>query len=142
MAGTLYELLTTRLPVRTEHLGLSRRFHALMNDAPTPIETFRPQVPKKLCAIIHRCLMCKPDERFAVPGELAVALTKHAAGCDLKCLYGDAELRPADRQTGGADEAIALRRLELCPLIRRKAQVDESGCGSPASPQRSRSATW
>ena len=47
-----------------------------LKEEPTPLNTFRGDLPKDLCAVIHRMLQKKPADRFQDPTELETEL-KH-----------------------------------------------------------------
>ena len=70
---TLYELLTKSLPFAAE--SASAVCGRIMGDQPTPLRKLRPSYPKGLEEIIARCLMKRPEQRFANIADLAVRLS-------------------------------------------------------------------
>ncbi len=47
-----------------------------LKEEPTPLSTFRADLPKELCAVIHRMLQKKPADRFQDPQELKAELRR------------------------------------------------------------------
>ena len=47
-----------------------------LKEEPTPLNTFRADLPKDLCAVIHRMLQKKPADRFQDPTELEAELKR------------------------------------------------------------------
>jgi serine/threonine-protein kinase len=73
---TLYELLSAKLPFEGE--SVSEVFAQILEAAPIPLRSRRPDVPPELDAIIARCLTRDPNGRFATVEELASALAPFA----------------------------------------------------------------
>ncbi len=76
----LYELLTMRIPFEAQsaiEMGLK-----VVQDAPTPPRTYRPDIPEELEQVILRCLTKDLSLRFADVGELATALAPFANARD------------------------------------------------------------
>jgi tRNA A-37 threonylcarbamoyl transferase component Bud32 len=68
---TFYELLTGQIPFRgsaTQKIVAHQRFD------PKPVLELRPEVPPGLAAVVARMMAKDPDERFATPVEVALAL--------------------------------------------------------------------
>jgi len=72
LGGTLYYLLTGRIPFEGKS-GLTL-MAAILEDLPTEPHIIRPEISKKLAAVVMRCLAKRPDERFASYKELREAL--------------------------------------------------------------------
>ncbi len=68
----LYELLTKTLPFAAE--TVQAVCGRILADAPTPLRKLRPQYPQGLEEVIARCLMRKPDQRFANIADFATRL--------------------------------------------------------------------
>jgi serine/threonine-protein kinase len=60
---TLYNLLTGRWAFAVPSDPLAW-FGAILEDEPTPVQQHRPDVPKRLAAVIHRTLAKEPGDRF------------------------------------------------------------------------------
>ncbi len=72
----LFELLTGRCPFEADTMpGLC---HKVVNDPTPAVAELRADVPHGLCAIIERCLMKDPAQRFASAEDLASALGRFA----------------------------------------------------------------
>ena len=68
----LYELTTGHLPFRGEHeAALS---YSIVNENPTPIKSFRPDVPASLERCILRCLEKDKSKRYRNAGEIVADL--------------------------------------------------------------------
>jgi serine/threonine-protein kinase len=65
-AATLYNLLTDRY-VFDFPRGTQERLQMILEGTPVPIRHRRPDVPKSLAALIHRCLAKEPAERPDAP---------------------------------------------------------------------------
>jgi serine/threonine-protein kinase len=76
---TLYECLTGAVPFDG---GLGQILMRVCTSDPPPLAEARPDIPKALADVVHRCLRREPGERFASMAELAVAL----AGCTARRL--------------------------------------------------------
>jgi serine/threonine protein kinase len=58
--ATMYRLVTWRLPPSTLQAGMSSKLFAQLL---RPVAEFTPAAPEDLCALIHRCLAYKPEQR-------------------------------------------------------------------------------
>jgi serine/threonine protein kinase len=47
-----------------------------LKEEPLPLNTFRGDLPKELCAVVHRMLQKKPEDRFQEPSQLEVELKR------------------------------------------------------------------
>jgi serine/threonine-protein kinase len=72
----LYELVSAHVPFDSPAVPVLCAM--VLKDDPTPLPTFRPDVPPVLWAIIRKCLMKAPADRFATVSELAAALEPFA----------------------------------------------------------------
>jgi serine/threonine-protein kinase len=72
----LYELVSAHVPFDSAAVPVLCAM--VLKDDPTPLPTFRPDVPPVLWAIIQKCLMKAPADRFATVSELAAALEPFA----------------------------------------------------------------
>jgi serine/threonine-protein kinase len=88
----LYELLSSHVPFDAGAVPVLCAM--VLKEPPTPLPSYRPDVPPALWGIIQRCLMKDPGQRFANISELAAALEPfappHARGAGLRI---DAVLR-------------------------------------------------
>jgi serine/threonine-protein kinase len=73
LGATLYYLLTAR-KLYDFPPGLDRQLLMILQDEPIPIRTRRPDIPKKLAAVIHRSLSREPADRFPGAKALRAAL--------------------------------------------------------------------
>jgi eukaryotic-like serine/threonine-protein kinase len=71
--ATLYWLLTGR-PVYDLPRGLSKQILMVLQDAPVPIRSRRPDLPAGLAAVIDRSLAREPEQRFADAKDMRRAL--------------------------------------------------------------------
>jgi eukaryotic-like serine/threonine-protein kinase len=69
---TLYFLLTGRSPYKDGSVSQKLMWHQISQ--PTPINEYRPDVPRKLAAVIEKMLEKDPAQRFQTPEELYLAL--------------------------------------------------------------------
>lgn len=72
MGGVLYFLLTGRPPFDSDKPLKVLVAHA--HETPPPLSSIRDDVPPDLEAVVMRCLLKSPDERFQTAAELAAAL--------------------------------------------------------------------
>ena len=71
--ATLYWLLTGR-PVYDLPRGLAKQILMVLQDAPVPIRSRRPDLPAGLAAVIGRSLAREPEQRFADAKDMRRAL--------------------------------------------------------------------
>ncbi len=72
----LYFLITGKLAFDAETLGAY--LVKILQEAPIPVRSMRPEIPEELAAIIHRCIEKEPDRRFQNAVELRAALAPFA----------------------------------------------------------------
>jgi serine/threonine-protein kinase len=76
LGAILFEMLTGRPPFIGD--TLPEVYSAVLNQAPPPVDTWRPGVPAGLDDIVHRCLEKNPAQRFCDVADLAEALSPYA----------------------------------------------------------------
>lgn len=87
LGATLYKLLTGDAP-HAAHAGKSpmQRLMAIATSEPPQIQSKRPEIPAALAAIIHKMLAKQPEDRFALPSQVAAALEPFTVGANLSTL--------------------------------------------------------
>jgi hypothetical protein len=70
----VYELLTGRRPFRRD--SVTATLAAILQDAPPPLRSVRPEVPRELAGIVERCLDRDPARRYANASEMLPALVE------------------------------------------------------------------
>ena len=68
----LYEMVCGRRPFQGE--SAATVLSAILRDAPPPPRSLRPETPRELEEVVHRCLEKDPAKRYASTGELSAAL--------------------------------------------------------------------
>jgi tRNA A-37 threonylcarbamoyl transferase component Bud32 len=113
---TLYYLLTGQVPYPAPTALLKIRAHRVQ--PLPPIGQLRPDVPAGLGRVLARMLAKKPADRYATPGEVAVALEPFtAAGASLR--------RQRRRPLIAALAALLLAGLALAGVIVYRIQTDK-----------------
>ncbi|MCY2990987.1 MAG: serine/threonine-protein kinase, partial [Planctomycetota bacterium] len=93
---TLYHLLAGRTPFNGEKYGSAfDKMLAHVQESPPSVLEFRKDLPQPLVVLVERMLAKRPDERFAVPGEVAAALASFTSGCNLAALVSATESTPS-----------------------------------------------
>jgi tRNA A-37 threonylcarbamoyl transferase component Bud32 len=69
-----YEMLAGQPPFRAS--TFQALVAAVLTQAPAPLTTARPSVPRELAAIVHRCMEKRPADRYQDAAELAAALDR------------------------------------------------------------------
>ncbi len=69
---TFFFLLTGRSPYKDGSISQKLMWHQISQ--PMPVTQFRPEVPKKLAAIIDKMMAKEPSQRYQTPAELFEAL--------------------------------------------------------------------
>ncbi len=107
---TLYKLLAGQAPFSgPKYPSHNAKLIAHAHDPIPPITEHRNDLPAELTAVLDKMLAKKADDRYAAPGEVAVALVPFAAG-DLPGLLaaaGHATDSSSDDKTGGSTEPFA-----------------------------------
>ncbi|MEE8186394.1 MAG: protein kinase, partial [Nitrososphaerales archaeon] len=70
----MYEMATGQLPFKGEHDAAI--LYAIVNEAPLPITTLNPNIPKKLEEFIHKALEKEVEDRYQHADDLAADLRK------------------------------------------------------------------
>ncbi len=70
----MYEMATGQLPFKAEHDAAI--LYAIVNEAPLPVSTLNPNVPKKLEEFIHKALEKEVEDRYQHADDLAADLKK------------------------------------------------------------------
>lgn len=76
----MFELLTGRTPYHSESGEFTEILYKIFTADPPPIQSFRPDIPDGLAAIVHRALARDVDSRFADAVHMAEALVPWADG--------------------------------------------------------------
>ncbi len=88
MGVVFYRLTTAKLPFTgTTQFAMAQ---SQVNDPPTPLATFRSDLPPWVEPVIARALAKMPDERFQSAAEFHEALARSLAGLPLSTMYGSA----------------------------------------------------
>lgn len=91
---TLYKLLTGQPPFSgPEYDSPVKKAVAHVRQQPVAIGVRRPDVPAPLAALVGRLLAKSPDDRFAMPADVAAALEPFTAGSNLTDLANRAQTR-------------------------------------------------
>jgi serine/threonine protein kinase len=97
LGATLFKLLTGETPFPSKKYGTPMKMlMALANESARSIATVRADLPSELAEVVDRMLRKSPDERFANPQEVAMALEPFTAGCNLGALLSRAEQNDRD----------------------------------------------
>jgi serine/threonine-protein kinase len=75
---TFYFLLAGRPPFEAQSAMDVMLLH--YTEEATPIEQWRPDVPREVCAILRKLLAKQPEQRFQTPSDLAAALEPFTGG--------------------------------------------------------------
>ena len=95
LGATLFKLLTGRAPFAgPEHNTLLKKLSALANKPAPRIQSLRPEIPNPLAAVIDRLLAHEPENRYASPAEVAMALAPFAREANLAKLLERARHAP------------------------------------------------
>jgi serine/threonine protein kinase len=87
LGAVLFELLTGAPPYsKFSQLPPLQKLMAIARNPPPAIRTLRPEVPKRLAAIVARLLSKQPETRYATPREVTLALQPFRSGADLAVL--------------------------------------------------------
>jgi serine/threonine-protein kinase len=113
---SLYNLLTGTYPFRAE--TVPHLCALILNEEPTPLRAYRPEVPAALEAAIFQCLRKNPAQRFENVAKLAAVLVE----------FGTPAARTSAERIAGTLKAAAERKAQpSAPAI-------EVGSGFAASP--------
>ncbi len=70
---TCYHLLAGRPPFEGENAFAVALQH--LQQEPPPLQSLRPDLPEDVCALVHRMMAKRPEERFSSPAELLQAVS-------------------------------------------------------------------
>lgn len=70
----LYVMLTRQMPFRGEHEAAM--MYSIVNEEPTPIQRYLPEVPSELLHILNRALEKDPEERYQNVHEMVIDLKR------------------------------------------------------------------
>ncbi len=70
----LYEMITGRLPFRSEHEAAL--MYSILNDEPDPIQKHREDLPPVLVNLIHRAIEKDPNDRYQSINEMVIELRR------------------------------------------------------------------
>lgn len=91
LGATLYRLLTGKpLFDGPKYQTVLAKLTALATQEPTPVRERRPEVPPGLAVVVARMIAKRKEDRFATPGEVAIALAPYCRGADSIALLSDA----------------------------------------------------
>ena len=91
LGALLYEMLAGRRPFRGD--SPVSLLTAILRDAPPPLRSLRPDVPRDLQRVVDRCLAKSPGDRYASAAELLLALTVSRARVTARAAWWRAALR-------------------------------------------------
>jgi eukaryotic-like serine/threonine-protein kinase len=142
----LYELLVGYEPFRAP--SVPELCAAVAGDEPKRVCELRPEVPRELSDVVHKCLQKDPDDRFAHVAELAMALLPFAPSRALVSAERSSELMkktptptsgitPSSQRIKAATPVVAVDdvkvEVDVAPLP--DLRVDEEEDPSPHSGQ-------
>jgi serine/threonine-protein kinase len=102
---TLYYLLTGQVPFPEGTIPEKLLKH--QHEEPTPLTTYRNDVPPALSALLKRTLAKRPEDRFRTPDALTLALAPFARLASNISGIGHDELLRASKLRGGNDSPSA-----------------------------------
>lgn len=72
LGAILYEMLAGKVPFAAEESHVL--MHQILYETPAPIESFRPELPDTVVALVKRALSRNPEDRFASADDFAAEL--------------------------------------------------------------------
>jgi serine/threonine protein kinase len=127
----LYRLVVGHAPFSgPRHRATFEKLRAHVHEAPPPLDEARPDVPAELQAALDRMLSKDPADRFARPADVAAAMERLTAGCDLKLLlerYRRARSRQAESEEA-ADRVGRSAPSESNDVKKGEARGQPQGC--------------
>lgn len=103
---TFYKILAGQPPFGgVQYSSSFDKMMAHRKEAPPSIQEFRPDLPKKLVAILEQMLAKDPDDRFQKPSDLAESLYPLCAGADLPGMIDKAWKAAETAPTPASSEA-------------------------------------
>jgi tetratricopeptide (TPR) repeat protein/predicted Ser/Thr protein kinase len=89
----LYEMLTGHTPFRGEHEAAM--VYSIVNEEPTPLQKYLPNVPSELAHILDRALEKDPEDRYQSAHDMVIDLRRLKKDSS-RVVRAPAEYRPAD----------------------------------------------
>ncbi|MCE9672569.1 protein kinase [Myxococcus stipitatus] len=93
MGACLYQMVTGRLPIEVQ--DTVALLSAIIERVPTPVTTYRPEIPEAFSKVVDRALHKDPARRFASAAEMAEALAPWIARQTLPVVALDTEAASA-----------------------------------------------
>lgn len=128
LGATLYRLLTGAAPFSGDKFDTPvKKILALATQAPTALEARRPDVPRRLAAIVTKMLAKDPKDRPATPEEVAEALAPFCQSANLAALLtrgssAGASLVVTDSEAGTRPH-LSAGSADTAPTIEQQAGV-------------------
>lgn len=141
---TFYKILAGQPPFGgVQYSSSFDKMMAHRKEAPPPIQEFRPDLPKKVVAVLEQMLAKDPDDRFQKPSDLAESLYPLCAGANLPEMVENAwkaaETAPMPEPSGEATPGGTGRPSSSTTAPRKKRPVNLGSTGGSSTQGHSRS---
>ncbi len=141
---TFYKILAGQPPFGgVQYSSSFDKMMAHRKETPPPIQEFRPDLPKKVVAVLEQMLAKDPDDRFQKPSDLAEYLYPLCAGANLPEMIENAwkatETAPTPLSTGEATPNGEEGPSSSSTTPRRKRPVNMGSTGGSSTQGQSRS---
>lgn len=141
---TFYKILAGQPPFGgVQYSSSFDKMMAHRKETPPPIQEFRPDLPKKVVAVLEQMLAKDPDDRFQKPADLAESLYPLCAGANLPLMVENAwkaaETAPMPQSTGDATPDGKEGPSSSTTAPRRKRPVNMGSTGGSSTQGQSRS---
>ena len=141
---TFYKILAGQPPFGgVQYSSSFDKMMAHRKEAPPPIQEFRPDLPKKVVAVLEQMLAKDPDERFQKPIDLAESLYPLCAGANLPEMIENAwkaaETSPTPASADGATPSAGGRSGSATAAPRKKRPVNIGSTAGSSTQGQSRS---
>ena len=141
---TFYKILAGQPPFGgVQYSSSFDKMMAHRKETPPPIQEFRPDLPKKVVAVLEQMLAKDPDDRFQKPADLAESLYPLCAGANLPLMIENAwkaaESAPMPQSTGDATPDGKEGASSSSTAPRRKRPVNIGSTGGSSTQGQSRS---
>lgn len=141
---TFYKILAGQPPFGgVQYSSSFDKMMAHRKETPPPIQEFRPDLPKKVVAVLEQMLAKDPDDRFQKPADLAESLYPLCAGANLPLMIENAwkaaETAPTPQSTGEATPDGKERSSSSTTAPRRKRPANIGSTGGSSTQGQSRS---
>ncbi len=135
---TFYKVLSGQPPFGgVQYSSSFDKMMAHRKDPPPPIQQFRPDLPKKVVAVLEQMLAKDPDERFQKPSDLAETLYPLCAGANLPEMiekaWKAAATAPMPQATSAIITPINAEEASTSPQKRAKRRVQTGSSTHSAS---------